>query len=120
MISCSFFLTINSIFTSIHGKIISTYEFALSFFSNKISQDMDDDQLTLYFTSLSYSLSADTMIKKSFRFPSSSKLLFFHGQILHSLPTDVITIILIFLFSLETELLFYKDDMAVKNGRSSM
>jgi hypothetical protein len=75
MVPCSFFLTINSIFTSNNQRITSTYKFALSFISNKMSQNTNDDQLTLYFTSLSYSSSAHTIIEKPYRFPSSREFI---------------------------------------------
>jgi hypothetical protein len=45
---------------------------------------MNDDQLILYFTSPS----ADTMIKRPFRFPSSSEFHYIH--IIHSFLIDMI------------------------------
>jgi len=82
MFPCSFLLTINSIFTSINEKINRIYEFILSFFPNKMSQSTNDDQLILYFTAPSI----DSMVKRPFRFPSSSE--FHYIQIIYSFLID--------------------------------
>jgi hypothetical protein len=85
-----------------------------------MSRSTNDDQLTLYFPSLIYSPHMMSSLNRSFTLPSSD--ISRAGEF--SLREYSINVILyfqktkMFLF-LESELLFYKDDMAVKNGRSS-